>query len=49
VPTRYVLYPREPHGLNEREHRLDAVRRVLDWFDRYLNVPDVKGVKERRD
>ena len=36
VPTQLVFYPREPHGLNERAHQLDFVRRVLDWFDRHL-------------
>jgi dipeptidyl aminopeptidase/acylaminoacyl peptidase len=33
-----VLYPREPHGLRERAHQLDYMRRVLDWMDRYLKV-----------
>ena len=36
VPTDLVLYPREPHGLLEREHQLDFMRRILEWFDRYL-------------
>lgn len=39
VPTRYVLYPREPHGLNERAHRLDFIERTLDWFDTHLAPP----------
>jgi dipeptidyl aminopeptidase/acylaminoacyl peptidase len=34
-----VLYPREPHGLLEREHQLDFVRRILEWFDLYLRGP----------
>ncbi len=49
VPTRYVLYPREPHGLNERAHRLDAIERIRGWFAEYLTVPEVSGVEERRD
>lgn len=36
VPTRLVLYPREPHGLTERAHQLDFIKRVLAWFDTYL-------------
>jgi len=36
VPTDLVLYPREPHGLLEREHQLDFMRRILEWFDKYL-------------
>lgn len=49
VPTRYVLYPREPHGLNERAHRLDAARRVLEWFGEHLGVPEVEGVEQPRN
>ena len=36
VVTELVVYPREGHGLNEREHRADAWRRRIEWFDRYL-------------
>ncbi len=36
VPTKLILYPREPHGLTEREHKIDYIRRVVDWYNRYL-------------
>jgi len=36
VETELVLYPREPHGLQEAKHRLDMQKRMLDWFDKYL-------------
>jgi dipeptidyl aminopeptidase/acylaminoacyl peptidase len=36
VPVEYVVYPREEHGFKEREHRLDALTRTLDWFERHL-------------
>jgi dipeptidyl aminopeptidase/acylaminoacyl peptidase len=36
VPSDLLLYPREPHGLTERAHQLDFMRRTLAWFDRYL-------------
>ncbi|HEV2148634.1 MAG TPA: S9 family peptidase [Longimicrobiaceae bacterium] len=36
VPTELVLYPREPHGLRERAHQLDYMRRITEWMDRYL-------------
>jgi dipeptidyl aminopeptidase/acylaminoacyl peptidase len=36
VPVELVLYPREPHGLRERAHQLDYMRRITDWMDRYL-------------
>jgi len=42
IPTRLVLYPREPHGLDERAHQLDYIERVLDWFR--THVADVADV-----
>jgi dipeptidyl aminopeptidase/acylaminoacyl peptidase len=36
VPVEYVAYPREPHGFRERAHRLDALTRLVGWFEHYL-------------
>ncbi|MFQ5771450.1 MAG: alpha/beta hydrolase family protein [bacterium] len=36
IPTEFVIYPREPHGLRERAHQLDYINRALNWFDRYV-------------
>jgi dipeptidyl aminopeptidase/acylaminoacyl peptidase len=36
VTTQFVHYPRESHGLNEPNHRLDEIRRCLAWMDRFL-------------
>jgi dipeptidyl aminopeptidase/acylaminoacyl peptidase len=36
VPTGLLLYPREPHGLLERAHRLDFMQRMLQWFDKHV-------------
>jgi dipeptidyl aminopeptidase/acylaminoacyl peptidase len=36
VVTQFVHYPRESHGLNEPNHRLDEIRRCLAWMDRFL-------------
>nr|MBA2248217.1 prolyl oligopeptidase family serine peptidase [Chloroflexia bacterium] len=36
VPVRFVRYPREGHGIQERVHQLDLMRRVVDWLDRHL-------------
>ncbi|BCL80678.1 acylaminoacyl-peptidase [Ktedonobacteria bacterium brp13] len=38
VPTEMVAYPREPHGISERAHQLDLLRRVRSWYDRWLRV-----------
>jgi dipeptidyl aminopeptidase/acylaminoacyl peptidase len=29
-------YPNEGHGFVKRENQIDAIRRTIDWFDRYL-------------
>lgn len=40
VTCRFVHYPREGHGVREPNHKLDEMRRCLDWFDRYLKSED---------
>ncbi len=49
VPTEMVFYPREPHGLRERAHRLDFIGRTLGWFEQYLSTPEVEAIKDRKD
>ncbi len=44
VPVQMVVYPRQPHGLQEPKFLLDAMQRNLDWFDRW-----VKGTKIGRE
>ena len=36
APVEYVVFPREEHGFEERAHRVEAARRILDWFERHL-------------
>jgi dipeptidyl aminopeptidase/acylaminoacyl peptidase len=36
VPTEFVHYPREGHGLREPRHRADQHLRMLGWFDRWV-------------
>jgi dipeptidyl aminopeptidase/acylaminoacyl peptidase len=31
-------YPNEGHGFAKRENQIDAIRRTVDWFDRYLKT-----------
>ena len=42
VPARLVIFPREPHGISEPNHRLFKMRAEFAWFEHYL-----KG-KERK-
>jgi dipeptidyl aminopeptidase/acylaminoacyl peptidase len=36
VPTEMVIYPREPHIFQERNHQRDVLTRVAAWFDRWV-------------
>lgn len=36
VPVELVIYPREGHGLAERDHLRDSEQRIVRWFERYL-------------
>ena len=36
VETQLVVYPREPHGLSEYEHRRDLLTRLRDWMVDHL-------------
>jgi len=36
VETELVIYPRESHGPREEKHQVDVLRRMLDWFDRFV-------------
>ncbi|MBV8300994.1 MAG: S9 family peptidase [Candidatus Dormibacteraeota bacterium] len=36
APSSIMIYPGEGHRLREPVHAEDALRRTLDWFDRYL-------------
>ena len=31
-----IFYPDEGHGFTKREHQTDALKRTIEWFDRYL-------------
>ena len=49
VPVELVLFPREPHGLQEPRHRLDKMRREYAWFSKYvlgIEAPEPKPAKE---
>lgn len=36
VPTELVVYPREGHGFQERDHVKDMEERILRWMETYL-------------
>lgn len=38
VPTEMVIYPGEGHVLEKRANHIDAMRRVLAWYDKHLQT-----------
>ncbi len=36
VDTELVIYPREPHTIAERAHRIDLMERLLEWIENYV-------------
>jgi dipeptidyl aminopeptidase/acylaminoacyl peptidase len=38
VTVKMVVYPRQPHGIGEPKLQLDAMKRNLDWFERWIPV-----------
>lgn len=36
VESEFVVYPREPHGLQEEKHLIDRLNRIVQWFDAHL-------------
>jgi len=36
VPAQMVVYKRQPHGILEREARIDFMNRTADWFKEYI-------------
>ena len=36
VEHEFVIYPREGHAIQERNHQLDVLLRTRAWFDRWL-------------
>jgi dipeptidyl aminopeptidase/acylaminoacyl peptidase len=36
VPVKMVVYPRQPHGLQEPKMQLDAMQRNVEWFDHWV-------------
>ena len=38
VPTKMVVYPRQPHGIQEPKLIKDAMERNLEWFERWIKA-----------
>ncbi|MBN9070158.1 MAG: prolyl oligopeptidase family serine peptidase, partial [Rhizobiales bacterium] len=36
VPVEFVRYPRQGHGIEERNYQIDLMGRIVDWFTKWL-------------
>jgi dipeptidyl aminopeptidase/acylaminoacyl peptidase len=36
-------YPQEGHGFAKRENQIDALKRTVDWFEKYLPAAPSPG------
>ena len=43
VPVEFVSYPRQGHGITEPRLRKDALKRNLDWFNRWIKGKAQRG------
>jgi dipeptidyl aminopeptidase/acylaminoacyl peptidase len=41
-PTELVVYPGESHSMAQPSHKVDRLRRLVDWYGRYLLAPENK-------
>ena len=39
VPTQFVVYPNQRHGLVVPSYQKDRYTRYLEWFNKYMNAP----------
>jgi dipeptidyl aminopeptidase/acylaminoacyl peptidase len=47
VPTRYILFPREGHGIGEPRHRRTRLVEELRWFEQYVRGNEEWEAPER--
>lgn len=36
MTVEFVRYPREGHGIKEPNHKIDEIRRSIEWFEKYV-------------
>jgi dipeptidyl aminopeptidase/acylaminoacyl peptidase len=43
VPTEFIVYPNQFHGIKTPSYQIDRYTRYNDWFGKYLNSPKMSG------
>lgn len=46
VPVKMVVYPRQPHGIQEPKLQLDAMKRNVEWFDQWIGGKEKNSGRE---
>lgn len=47
APVKLVLYPGQPHGINDPRLSRDLMQRNVEWFTRWIPVDDGKTAQDR--
>jgi len=42
VPTEFIIYPGQHHGIRVPSYQKDRYTRYVNWFSKYLNMPVLK-------
>jgi dipeptidyl aminopeptidase/acylaminoacyl peptidase len=42
VPTEFVIYPGQHHGISVPSYQIDRYTRYLDWYQKYMGMPKLK-------
>jgi len=42
VPTEFIIYPNQHHGISVPSYQKDRLTRYLDWYGKYLDTPKLK-------
>ncbi|HCW07676.1 MAG TPA: peptidase S9 family protein [Cytophagales bacterium] len=48
VPTEFVIYPNQHHGIAVPSYQKDRYTRYLDWFGKYLSLPKKEKLPEKK-
>jgi dipeptidyl aminopeptidase/acylaminoacyl peptidase len=42
VPTQFIVYPGQHHGISTPSYQKDKYTRYRDWYNKYLNGVELK-------
>jgi dipeptidyl aminopeptidase/acylaminoacyl peptidase len=42
VPTEFIIYPGQHHGIAVPSYQIDRYTRYLDWYQKYMGMPKLK-------